>query len=161
MAVVNTYSDQIANVDRSSPNAKNEADAWSGKLRVAYFTATQVGAGDAASIQYLVKMPAGRVRIIPALSRITNSAFGASRVLDVGHGGYTNKSGTAVPASANYLANDIDVSAAANNAFATTTSADPTYLIESRGGFTIQSVVAGGTIPDAATLKGYIVYIHE
>src|SRR6476661_7591105 len=143
MAVVNAYSDQIVTVDRSSPNAKVENDVWSGKLRFAYFTVTQVGAGDATSIQYLAKLPAGRVRIIRDTSRLATSAFGASRTLDVGLSAYTDKSGTTVAAAPTDLASALNVAAAATNNMAAAAGADPTISIESRSGVTVQSVVAG------------------
>jgi hypothetical protein len=36
-----------------------------------------------------------------------------------------------------------------------------TYLYDSNAPLTIQAVVAGGTIPDTATLSGYIVYVLD
>ena len=57
---------------------------------------------------------------------------------------------------------DLDVSAAAAAAsLAQAAGADPTMLFETRDGLMIQAAVAGGTIPAAATLKGYIVYVKE
>lgn len=160
MAVVNATSDQLAAL-AASPMTPLGPDVKSGKVRFAYFTVTQVGAGDATSVQSLCKLPAGRIRILRDLCRLNNSAFGSSRTLAVGHTGYTGLDGVAVVAAASYLASAIDVSAAANNTLAGAVSVDPTLTLASTTGVTIQSAVAAGTIPDAATLKGYIAYIHE
>jgi hypothetical protein len=160
MAVVNAVSDQLTQL-AASPKVPLYNDVQSGKLRFAYFTLTQVGAGDAASVQALCKLPAGRIRILRDLCKINTSAFGASRTLAVGHTGYTGLDGTVVAAAPSFLASAIDVSAAANNTLAGAAASDPTLAIDSRSGVTFQSAVAAGTIPDAATIKGYIAYIHE
>lgn len=162
MAVVNTYSDQLQAVDEDAPTSKVYPDEWSGKLRIAHFTLTQVTAGDATSVAYLVKLPAGRVRILLDKSVIANSAFGTSRTLDIGYGDYTAKDGTTTSGDADAFKADLDVSAAAAAAsLAQAAGADPTVLFETRDGLMIQAAVAGGTIPAAATLKGYIVYVKE
>lgn len=131
-----------------------------GKLRIAYFEFTQgVAAGDAASTAELCRLPMGRIRIIPQLSRIAFSAFGASRVLDVGFRAYTTEGNAAVAEAANALANDIDVSSA--DADGVPIGALLKWDLFSTKGVTVFAQVAGGTIPAAATLKGYIIYVAE
>lgn len=162
MAVVNQNSDQLQAVDFDAPTGKVYPDEWSGKLRIAHFTLTQTVAGDATSVQSLVKLPAGRVRILLDKSVIANSAFGTSRVLDIGYAAYTAKDGTETVADPDAFKNDLDVaSAAAAASLAQAAGADPTVLFETRDGLVIQSTVSGGTIPANATLKGYIVYVKE
>lgn len=160
MAVTAGQSDLFTN-PAASPMVRNTVPDDGGKLRIKRFTYTQSGAGDAASTVDLVKLPPGNVRVFPALSRITCSAFGASRVLDVGWTAYVDLAGAAVAADANDMQNDLDVSAAASAALTSTVTGDGSKLFSSQGGVTIQAVVAGGTIPDAATLTGYIVYAQE
>ncbi len=125
-----------------------------GLVRYAYFKHTQAVAGDATSTVRLRKLPAGKLRILGAASAITFSAFGASRVLDVGYAAHTKADGTAVTLSANNLADDINVASAGSAVF----TGKYTYL-DSQDGVDILATVAGGTIPQGATLEGYIAYL--
>lgn len=130
--------------------------AEGGKLRVAHFTlpATTVTGDDGSSVE-LVRIPQGKVRILPNLGYIAVSALGASRVMDLGVRAYVASDGiTAVAAILNDFVNDRDVSSATTGTFGTTTKKD--YF--SSGGLTICALVAGGTIPIGATMSGYVVY---
>lgn len=126
-----------------------------GRLRVAHVKHTQSGDGDANSTVDLWRTPSGKVQILAHLSEVTVSAFGAGRTLDIGHAGYTEPDGTVVAADENHLSSGKDVS-----------SAD-TYVLsfhrlyESRAGVVVQAKVEGDTIPDAATIEAYIVYVID
>lgn len=162
MAVVNVNSDQVA-LASADPAEFVDVSEWGGRTRRQYFSFAQGAvAGDATSVQTLCTLPAGRLRIIINQSCVANSAFGAARTLDVGYAAYTGKDGVAVAADPDALTTAvIDVSAAATNNLAAAAGADPTLFINSRDGVTIESVVAGGTIPAAATLYGYITYMKD
>ncbi|MBK8200742.1 MAG: hypothetical protein IPK75_20590 [Acidobacteria bacterium] len=82
-------------------------------LKVQPFDFTQgAAAGDATSTQGLVKMPAGKHTVIGMV--VACSAFGSSRVLDIGYEAHTKSdNATAVNALATAFAEDLDVSAAA------------------------------------------------
>lgn len=154
MAVTAENSTQIDN-ESATPPVKNDSCDDRGRLRVKRFDFTQgAAAGDATSTQALIKIPPGKVNLHLALSRIAFSAFGAARVLDIGHTGFTNPDGTAVAADADALANDIDVSAAGNANITGVVGGDEIFQINSKDGTTIQATVAGGTIPAGATLDG-------
>lgn len=157
MATTAQKSTQLANSD-AVPQVRNENVDVLGKLRVAYFDFTQDGAGDANSTVDLVKLPAGRVRVFPELSHIGFSAFGASRVLDIGYLGYEDWKGVDQDADPDYFATDIDVSSAGTAKLSEASGAATTKLFRSRQGVTVQATVAGGTIPDAATLTGFVVF---
>jgi hypothetical protein len=110
--------------------------------------------GDATSTQGLVILPPGRLRFLALF--LNNSAFGASRTLDIGWLANTEPDGTAIAADPNGLVAAKDVSAAlfawgfnVLTAFAELNARDPVSIV---------STVAGGTIPAAATLKGYLAY---
>lgn len=152
MAVTNQNSAQY-DADRLYPVE------YGGKVRISYFEFTQItAAGDALSTAELCRLPMGRIRILPQNSRIAWSAFGASRVLDVGFRAYVTEGNAAVAEVANQLVNDIDVSSAgAGVAIGTLLKFD----IFSTKGVVVFAQVAGGTIPLAATLKGYIAYVAE
>lgn len=144
-----------------------------GKLRVQYFNlpATTV-AGDATSTVDLCDLPPGAVRIVPDLSRLAASAFGAGRTLDVGHRAYLKKDphmlggGTIDEAEdADAFIDGLDVSAAVTgspfgaglSAFGYKTKFD----LFSKSGVTVFATVLGGTIPIGTTITGFIVYVYE
>jgi hypothetical protein len=134
-----------------------------GKLRYQYFNlAALTVVGDAASTVDLCELPPGRIRILPWLSRLTWSAFGASRILDVGHREYRKSGGAGVvlePLNGNAFANDIDVSAA--GAVVALSNTVLKYDVYSLGGVVIHATVGGGTMPIGLTLSGLIAYLYE
>lgn len=117
-------------------------------------------AGDATSTATLIRLPAGKIMILTKLSQIEFSAFGASRTLDVGYAAYTNLSATAVAAAPAYLASAVDVSSAGSMLLNESTTPTMSQYIETRDGLVLNATVAGGTIPAAATIKGYILYVN-
>jgi hypothetical protein len=131
------------------------------KIKAHRFNFTQgAAAGDATSTQTLIYLQPGRYLILWQLSRIEWSAFGASRVLDIGISAYTGEDGTAVAVAANVADDNIDVSAAGTAAMGSDVLAAAiggvSELKVGAGGASIFATVAGGTIPVAATLKGYV-----
>lgn len=117
-------------------------------VMVASFAFTQgAAAGDVNSIQRWLVLPAGQVKVLGLY--LANSAFGASRTLNVGYEAYTTRSGTAVAAAATAFYSALDVAAQG----ARMAWFDAPF--DARGGVIVRSVVAGGTIPAAATLSGY------
>lgn len=130
-----------------------------GSIRYLPVTFTQSGAGDASSTVDLAFLPAGRVRVIGPLCTLDISAFGASRTLDIGWTAYTDLDGAAVAADADGLDDGLDVSSASAVPLGTVVGDGDTYMFESRDGVTLQATVLGGTIPDAATIKGFIAYV--
>lgn len=133
------------------------------KLRFQYFTVPAVTvAGDADSIARLCILPPGRVRVLPNHSRISTSAFGASRTLDLGHAAY-QKRDDADPTlleAINYTAfiTDMDISAIVNAAAFSTALK---YDLYSKGGVEILARVQGGTWPIGGTISGLLAYLYE
>lgn len=123
------------------------------------FTFTQgAAAGDATSTAQLAFLEGGRFVVLPKLSFIDWSAFGAARVLDIGLSAYTDEDGNTVAAAPTAFDEDIDVSAAGRAAMGSDIAAvtGGRFLVKSRSGVTIVATVAGGTIPAGATLTGYL-----
>ncbi|WP_435310647.1 hypothetical protein [Primorskyibacter sedentarius] len=163
MAVTNEKSTQLNNVDAAPPVA-NPAYNDGGRLRVKFFDFTQgAAAGDAGSTVDLVKLPAGKCRVLGALSFIEWSAFGASRVLDIGYTAHTDTDGATVAANAVALDNDINVASAGSAAMGSDAAVNLGKSLElnSKSGVTIQAACAGGTIPAGARLVGYVVYVQD
>lgn len=134
------------------------------KLHFKYFSHTSPGGAASDTIE-LVKLPAGDTRIFKTLCTVNCSAFGASRVLDVGyraHTKYTDNS--SVAESVDTIADGLDVSAAATKTMGNATNAlgaDPTLFLQPKDRVTIFGTVTGGTIPASATLNGFIVYAQN
>lgn len=110
-------------------------------------------------------LPPGRVRILPALSRYSMTAQGASRVLDIGLRAYADKGIPEDDAGEveddDALVADKDVSGAVNDAVLDGGAANMWYDLYSRAGIRAFATVNGGTIPANAVLWGYIAYLYE
>lgn len=130
-----------------------------GKFRIQFFSLPAVAvAGDIGTTIDLCDLPPGRVRVLPNASRITHSAWGASRTLALGHTAYYSADATQEAADPDAFFAALDVSSAgAALAWSTVLK----YDIYSKSGVRIQAIVAGGTIPIGATLSGYVAYIYE
>ena len=161
MAATTQYSPEY-NQDAQAP-ALGSFDQSAYRLVFLPFNFVQDGAGDAASLMYLRKLPTGRIIFFPILSRITWEAFGGSRTLDIGHGAYTEPDGDAISASAALFDDNVDVSSAGDanmcSDFIAATTANTGGMKEfwSKDGVPIYATVAGGTIPDGTNLTGYLV----
>jgi len=160
MAVTTQKSAEVTNITASPPTML-DTTSLHGRLRVAYFKHTQDGAGDANSTADLVKLPAGKGRILIRSSWLAGSAFGSSRTLDIGYVAHTDNSGDAVAVDIDALLDNLDISSATGAMLGVGTGAADTYLYDSNAALTIQAKCLNGTFPDSATLEGYIVYVLD
>lgn len=156
MAVLALIADQLVAGYRKYPIDLH------GKLRFAYMSlAANPVAGDVASTIELFDLPPGRVRVLPNLSRLTCSAWGAARTLSIGYRAYssTQVSGAAA------IAEDVDDLMAAKDvsgALASVVwSTAMKYDLYSVAGVRVFGKVAGDTIPVGATLSLLMAYIYE
>ena len=138
--------------------------AYFRNLEAMPFTFTQSGAGNAGSTATLITLQKGRYRIFPRSSYVNWTAFGASRVLDIGLSAYTAEDGSTVSISAARFDDDVDVSAAGGAFMGSDLSAADSIGVDvlvggtsNTDGASIVATVAGGTIPDGAILRGYLV----
>tara|TARA_Y100000004_G_scaffold53731_2_gene59756 strand:- start:270 stop:758 length:489 start_codon:yes stop_codon:yes gene_type:complete len=162
MAVTTEYSSQYTESYITVPAKVPESHEWMGRLRIGFFEFTQGSdAGDAGSLAYLVKLPAGKVRLILPLSRVHSSALGSSRTMDLGWIAYTDDDGASVSADPNGLDDGVDVSSAVAFNPGGTVGTHETYLFESQEGVVLTAQVNDGTLPAAATIKGYFVYVID
>jgi hypothetical protein len=151
----------LTSVQKDGTTRKRPFDI-NGKIRFAYFNLPAVAvAGDANTTLELCDLPPGAVRILPFMSSIKTSAWGASRTLSLGHRAYAklDQPYTEEAESANAFINALDVSSAvALQRWSTTVHK---YDVFSKAGVTIFGTVAGGTIPVGATLEGSVAYVYE
>ncbi len=132
-----------------------------GKLRMQYFSVPALTeAVPANGTIGLFWLPPGRKRLLPGLSRLTASAFGAGRTLDIGHDGYMKRPSTEAPEAADpdALIDGMDVSAAVNGAAWSTVLKFDMYSLDE---VLVYATVLGDTMPVGATLAGYLAYLYE
>lgn len=130
-----------------------------GKLRFAYGKVTTSSVLAANGTMALLYLPVGRKRILPHLSYITVSAFGAGRTLNLGHAAYTK----AMPfdqESENAVAL-IDGLKVASGASAQQFSNVLKYDMYSLGKVLLFATVVGGTTPSGATVEAHVAYTYE
>lgn len=162
MAVTAEKGDQITNVE-ATPPVLEDTTSLHGRKRIAFFSHTQVAAGDANSTVSVVKLPAGRVRVMFQESFIEHNWTVATVDMNIGWLAYTDQDGAAVVADPNGIDAAIDVEVAGTfvpgSAIAAGTG--KTKLFESRDGVTLdlQAVAAGLNIGDTA--QGYFTYVVD
>lgn len=158
MAVTNESSTEYLKTTDPRTNGSLTPEQAPKDIDFVPFTFTQgAAAGDIGSTMKLAFLEGGRFVILPKLSFIDWSAFGAARLLDVGLAAYQDETDTTVAAQPNLFDDDVDVSAAGRAALGSDVLAltGGRYLVKTRGGASIIATVAGGTIPAGATLTGY------
>lgn len=155
MAITTQLSTELTQAAGKLSENRQYWPAEGGKLRTAHFTFTQSGNGDDGSSVNLVKLPPGKVRVLPTLSRIVVSALGSSRVMDLGNRAYIASDGkTTVAESLEEYVADRDVSAATDSHFGT----DPKKDFFSATGIVVCARIAGGQLDTGETMEGYVMY---
>ena len=161
MAVTTQYSTEynqawVANTGNLETNVQR------GRVRVAYFTAAQDGAGEATSSVALCKLPAGKVRLLASQSKAYVNWTTSSATLDLGWDAYVDASGTAVTADPNGIDDGIDVDAAGYQTFGSAlTATGGTKLFESKNGVVIRATSQDTAIADGDDLVGFLLYVVD
>tara|TARA_R100001377_G_scaffold85297_1_gene71370 strand:- start:1048 stop:1539 length:492 start_codon:yes stop_codon:yes gene_type:complete len=163
MAVTVQNSVQITN-EIATPVVKSETTTKTGKLRFAFFTHDQVGAGDANSTVALVKLPAGRVRLIGGLSRMYVNWTQGSQTMDIGWDAYVDQNGADVAADVDGLVDGLDVDSVGYFSMESNVAAGKllggTHLFDSRDGVTIRALAISAMVA-GDDLDGYIAYVVD
>lgn len=141
-----------AELQAAEAGQRQHASKWGGEVRRREFNVTTI-AGVADDTIGLIKLEAGPVNVVGIVLIDGWSAFGTSRTMNLGHEAYA----------------DVDENVQAENltAFDSARSVASAGSAEIwlnkpfsiKGTFTIVAQIQGGTIPAAATLKGYVLYV--
>jgi hypothetical protein len=178
MATIQILSNQLTppSASQQSQQIRNYPIDNYGKHRVLCFeipAAAITAVGDIGSTFDLVKIPYGRVRILPASSRIWCSAWGAGRTLGFGLRSYITQPGqTVIAEDATALAAAVDVSGALNAAtlnaalwkfdvFSIRGNSGAGPTLPYQGGVGVFATLGGGTVPIGALLRGQINIVVE
>jgi len=166
MAVTTQKSTEYTNVT-AVPQVNVGTVDMHGRVRVAYFTHAQSGAGDATSSVALCKLPAGRVRLLLGSSFMYVNWTTASATLDLGWDAYTDVEGDAVVADPNGLIDGLDVDAVGLRSgedlvtLAAIQATGGTKLFETNAGVVIRATSQDTAIADGDDLVGYLLYVLD
>ena len=119
------------------------------------YVATTAGTGTI----NLVKLPPGRVRIFPDLSRLVTSAITATGTISIGYAAYTKENGTAVNALTTAFVNAGAAGAGAlDSAFVLPAVG---YLdLDSKDGIVLTATVATADMRIGDTIDGWVAYTN-
>lgn len=132
-----------------------------GKLRMQYFSISALTVAYAADdMVKLFSLPSGRKRLLPGLSRITTSAFGSGRTIDIGHDAYMRRppDNDEELADLDAFIDGMDVASAVNGAAWSTALKFDLY---SMAEVDVYMTILGGTMPIGASASGYLTYVYE
>lgn len=161
MAVTTQESTEYANLTASPPTIQDKT-VLGGQVAIAYFTHDQSGAGDATSSVAVVKLPAGRVRILGAMSNVYVNWTTASATLDCGWDAYTDFGGATVAADANGIDDGVSVDSAGSISLGSAlTATGSTKVFESREGVVLRLTSQDTAIADGDDAVGYIAYVAD
>ena len=164
MAVTTQKTTEYTNAT-ASPVTLNEAHAYHGRVRIAYFSHDQDGAGDATSSVALFALPAGKVKVLLSASKAYVNWTTGSATLDLGWDAYTDIDGDAVAADPNGLIDGLNVDTVGyfslEGALAGVKATGGTHTFESQGGVVIRATSQDVAIASGDDLVGYILYIVD
>jgi hypothetical protein len=145
----------------ASPQTFVKPSDWGAKLKASHAKLTFTAAGSttaAAGDISLIRMPAGRVRILSDLCRVICPAGTATSDLDIGYGSYTGQDGVAVSGDGDALAASVDVGGGAIDA-AFSLPANGILEIDSRDGFDIVCSFDTADSPATGDMLVTVVYM--
>ena len=163
VALAVTKSTQFSNITAVPPVALAPIEHH-GRLRVAFFDWLNGSvAGDAGGVISIVRLPAGRVRLLGRLSSIYHNMTTASNTILIGWAAYTDLDAVAVDADPNGLDNSIDVETAGTiniGTVAAVLAVCGQKVFESQEGVTI-TLTSVGIVAAADVLQGHLTYVLD
>jgi hypothetical protein len=107
----------------------------------------------------LVKLPPGRIMVLPALSRIVSSAMVSTADLHIGVRAYTEEDGDAVSEDDNMFLDNADAGSAINTTFNPAAAGD-LQVLDSQEGVIVFAMVDTANIEDTDTIDGWVAYVR-
>ena len=161
MAITTQESTEYTNLTASPPTIQDKT-VLGGQVAIVYFTCDQTGAGDATSSFAVVKLPAGRVRVLGLMSDVYVNWTTASATIDAGWDAYEDLGGTTIAADPNGLDDGVSVETAGNIKLGSVlVAAGSTKVFESINGVTLRLTSEDVAIIDDDDAVGYIAYVAE
>jgi len=161
MAITTQYSTEY-DTAYISKTGNLDTTQMHGRVRCAYFTHDQSGAGDAASSIALCKLPAGRVRLLGRQSEAYVNWTTGLATLDLGWDAYTSLEGVAVTADPNGIDDGVNVEAAGFQSLGSAlTATGGTKVFNSQDGVVIRATSQDTAIIDGNDLVGCLLYVVD
>lgn len=157
------YSEQVTKLN-AVPAVPLNVDESHGKIRICQFDYEQVAEGAIATIIELVKLPAGRIRVLGRESNLYHSALGTGVTLDVGWAAHVDFAGEIIAADPDGFDDGLDVAAAGRSrlgSVAAVLAEAEAKVFESQEGIVITTTIGVAVIPAGGKLKGYIAYVLD
>lgn len=165
MTVTTQYSTEYSAQHVTSPSTNVNTTEMHGRVRHAYVTCLQSGAGDATSSFALFKLPPGRVRLLMRLSSAYVNWTTASATLDLGWDAYTKMDGTTQAADPDGLVDGLDVDAVGFRTFEGAIAANVllggSFVFESKSGVVIRATSQDTAIATGDDLVGSFLYVVD
>ena len=170
MAVTTQYGTEYTSALVTKPAVLLPTSTWHGRLRSAFVSHTQSGAGDATSSVALLALPAGTVRLIQPLCYLYVNWTTASATLDLGWDAYTGLDGVAVAADPNGITDGLDVETAdvygfeelsASIGTGITAATGYTKVFSSKEGVVLRATSQDQALAGSDSLSGVIVYQYD
>lgn len=163
VALAVTESTQIANIN-AVPSVKLAPVEHHGRIRVAFFDwANGLVAGDAGGVIDIIKLPAGRVRLLGRLSSIYHDMTTGSNTIDIGWKAYVDLDAADVAADPNGLDDGVSVETAGTiniGTVAAVLAVCGQKLFESQEGV-ILTVTSVGIVAASDVMQGHLAYVLD
>lgn len=154
MALTPSKSTEYTNYS-ATPREFNKPHVWGAKLRFSYAKLTFTAAGTGTA--QLIRLPAGKVWIIPDLCRVIQTAAGTLNAdLHIGNAAYTKQDGSAGAAVNNSLADNLAADAAIDSAL--TAPASDILEFDSQDGVDIEAMYDTANSPASGDLVLMLAY---
>ena len=167
MAVTNQYGTEYTQALITKPSSHLDTSTWGGRLRGAFVSHVQSGAGDATSDVTIWKVPPGTVRLILPMSFLYINWTTTSATIDIGWGAYTDLNGDAVAADPNGLVDGLSVDTVGVQAFeelallAGLVTSGYTKVFSSRDGVDLKLTSQDVAIANADAVYGMLTYMQD
>lgn len=163
VALAVTESEQIEDINETPPTALQPVDLH-GRIRLAFFEWDNgLVAGDAGGVIDIVRLPAGRVRLLGRLSSIYHNMTTGSNTIDIGWKAYVDLNGDAVAADPDGLDDGISVETAGTiniGTVAAVLAECGQYLFESQTGVVL-TVTSVGIVAASDKMVGCLAYVLD
>jgi hypothetical protein len=135
-------------------------DGEPGEMKAKYFEG--VTATAATGTINFIKLPPGKIRILPGLSSFLCSNMAATANISIGYAAYTAANGTAVVADVDALKAEglVNACVLANSYNIMANVANTGLLLDSMAGVTITGTVGTANTAANGTYSGYISYVY-
>jgi len=163
VALAVTESTQVENMN-AVPSVALAPTEHHGRIRIAFFDwLNGAVAGDAGGVIDIIKLPAGKVRLLGRLSSIYHNMTTGGNTIDIGWKAYTDLNGDAVAADPDGLDDGIDVETAGTINIGTVAAVLATCgqkLFESQEGVVL-TITSVGIVAAADVLQGHLAYVLD